>query len=344
MTDKIVMLGTSGAVPTERANLPAVLVLFRGKQFLFDCGEDVQRQFVKCGAGLNKPLKIFISHAHADHVIGLPGLLFRFGFSGRSKLVELFGPPGLIQYFTCHESTVGLNPPFPLHIVEIHHDREKLVHYHRKRRLEVKIEETPIRDGVVYESKEFLVKYVLGVHNIPNFIFGLFQKPVKGKFHPEVAKQLGIPEGYLWKRMHEGRVIEIDGEVIDPLERGVVGQPRQGKAIIYSGDTRPVPELYSNLLEGLQLAVPYVKVDFIVQEAMFTSANADQALEKGHTTAVEAAELVKVLCEKFEVGTLILTHISSRYKDTSEIAAEAKSVKIPARIVVAEDLAEYPLS
>ncbi len=341
MVDRIVFLGTSGAIPTENANLPAVLIQFRGKQFLFDCGEDLQRHFVKAGFKLNKPLKIFISHMHADHVIGLPGLLFRLGFSDRNKLVEIFGPAGLIDYFSCHQRTLGLNPPFPLHIAEIHPRQEKIVHFWKEGK-KITVEETEIVNRTVYNSKEFLVKYGMGDHNIPDFIFGLFQKPRRGKFSPEIARELGIPEGRLWKKLHEGESIEHDGKVIDPMKTGIVGQARPGKVICYSGDTRPLIQRYIEMFKDLSFAVEYDQIDVLIHEAMFTSEHEDQAHEKGHSTSQDVAQMAHELSKNITVNLLVLTHLSSRYKDTDTFLVEAQSY-FKGNLKVAQDFLEIPL-
>lgn len=340
--DRVVFLGTSGAIPTPERNLSAVLVQLRGDQFLFDVGEDIQRRFVQAGAGLNKNLCILVSHLHADHINGLPGLLFRFGLADRTRPLTIIGPPGLVEYFTCHQRTLGLNPAYPLHLIEIHPDQATLVHYRRASRREMHVEEVPAEHQVAWETPRYLVKYALGEHGVPNLSYGLFQKPRKGKFNPHQARALQVPEGRLWKSMHEGKCVTVAGREIDPQETGIVGPPRQGKVVLYSGDTRPVVENFAGMMETLPFAVPYTRINVLIHEAMFLDEHAQLALDKKHSTAREVVALATALAAKYEIRHVLLTHISSRYKDLDAHVAEIETDATLA-VQFARDLLEVNL-
>ncbi|GAB4319536.1 MAG: ribonuclease Z [Promethearchaeota archaeon] len=348
LTDKIVFLGTSGASPSEEASLPAVLVHLNGNYYLFDCGEDLQRNFVKSGAKLNKPTAVFVTHRHADHVIGLPGFIFRLALNERSEPLKIVGPPGLIEYAGCHFRTVGLQPPFHLVVTEIHPSEDdvvggRLVRYERPGPDKQVVESLPISGRTVFENSDAIVRASLGKHSVVNFQFALVQKPRPGKFHPEVARELGVPEGRSWKHLQEGRRIKLGGGEIDPIALGIVEPPVRGKVVVYTGDTRPHPEGIARLLEDLPFPVHYGEIDVLVHEAMYSTQHARQAEQKGHTTAAEAVEVVKRLEDLgVRVKKLVLTHVSTRYKDRSELLEEARKKAGSINVQIASDLLQLP--
>ena len=263
---------------------------------MFDCGEGVQRQMIKAKTGFHKKMKVFISHMHGDHVLGLPGLLQTMALLDRERKLEVYGPPGIKRFIEAIKETVQFVLTFPVEINEI--------------------EEA----GVVCEEKEYTVEAVWANHLIPNLAYALVEKPRPGRFYPEKAKALGVPEGSLWSKLQHGHKVKLpDGRVIKPQH--VVGQHRSGRKIVYTGDTRP----FKGLVKFAAGA------DLLIHDATLDDELAERAQEDGHSTPSQAAENAK----KAKVKKLVLTHISARYDDTSPLLEQAQKAFKNAK--VAED-------
>jgi len=304
MSLRVIFLGTAGSVPTPKRSLPAILIQRKGEQLMFDCGEGVQRQMIKAKAGFHRKMKIFITHMHGDHVLGLPGLMQTMALLDREKKLEVYGPPGIKRFIEAIRETVQFVLTFP---VEIH-----------------EIEE----EGVVCEEKEYTVKAVWANHVIPSLAYALVEKPRPGKFYPEKAKALGVPEGPLWSKLQHGHKIKLpDGRVIKPEQ--VVGPPRQGRKIVYTGDTKPFRG-FMKFAAG---------ADLLIHDATLDDELVERAKEDGHSTPSQAAKNAR----KTRAKQLILTHISARYDDTSILLEQAQ--KIFKNTQVAEDFMriEIPL-
>ncbi|MBE0520266.1 ribonuclease Z [Candidatus Bathyarchaeota archaeon] len=304
MSLRVIFLGTAGSVPTPKRSLPAILIQRKGEQLMFDCGEGVQRQMMKAKTGFHKKMKIFVSHMHGDHVLGLPGLLQTMALLDRERKLEIYGPSGIKRFIEAIKETVQFVLTFP---VEIH-----------------EIEEA----GVVCEEEEYAVKAVWANHAIPSLAYALEEKPRPGKFYPEKAEALGVPEGPLWSKLqHKHKVNLPDGRVIKPEQ--VVGPPRPGRKIVYTGDTRPFKG-FVKFAAG---------ADLLIHDATLDDELAERAAEDGHSTPSQAAENAK----KAKVKQLILTHVSARYDDTSILLEQARKVFKNTR--VAEDFMkiEIPL-
>ena len=273
-------------MPTEGRNLPSIALKHHGWVLLFDAGEDVQRQIERASLGLNKNMAVFISHAHADHLLGLPGILLRFSLLGRTKPLNIFGPEELIEYVKAAQKTINLGTTFEATVYGI-------------------------KPGVVFNEENLAVRAFEVDHR--GFALGFevtLERPT-GEFLPEKAKDLGIPKGPLWSKLADGGSIELeDGRVVKATE--VTGPPPPPLKIVYSGDTRPC--------ESLREAA--VNANVLISEAMYTSEHADLAQERGHSTAQQAAELAK----SAGVGLLVLTHYSPRYFDGAVVLEEAKPV------------------
>jgi ribonuclease Z len=282
---EIITLGTGGSMPTENRNLPAIAIKYQGWVLLFDAGEDVQRQIERAGLGTNKKMAIFISHMHADHVLGLPGLLLRFSLLGRQKPLKIFGPKELIEYVKMNQNTIHLGTTF-----------ETVVH--------------AIEPGVVFQVEELSIRAFAVDHRGYAVGYELtIQKPT-GEFIPEEAERLGVKKGPLWRKLADGeKVVLEDGSEIFPEQ--VTGPPPEPVKIVYSGDTR----LCQNLREASQNA------SVLIAEAMYTTEHKDLADERGHSTAKGMAQLAT----ESNVGLLVLTHYSPRYFDGSEILEEGKA-------------------
>jgi ribonuclease Z len=283
---RVIFLGTGGSMPTEGRNLPAFAVEFGGWVLLFDNGEDIQRQMGRAGIGLNKRMCVFITHMHADHVLGLPGLLFRLSLLGRTRPLSIFGPEGLIEYVKMNQQTINLGTTFEATVYGI-------------------------KSGPIFSAEDLSVDAFEVDH--PGIAFGYtvaHQRPT-GKFLPEKALELGVPRGPLWKALASGESVKLDdGRHVAPQE--VTGPRPRAFKVVYSGDTRPCQTL-RDAAEG---------ADLMICEAMFTSDDAGIAHERGHMTAALAAEIAL----QANVRLLALTHYSPRYGDGSTILDEASAV------------------
>lgn len=308
---ELIILGSSAAIPVKERNLPAIALKYKSEILLFDCGEDLQRAFTQANLKFNKPLKIFISHFHGDHIIGLPGLLFRFGLMDRDAPVWIFGPRNLFLYLYVHRLTVGLNPKYPLHIVEIDSDESKVLEYEGLDS-ERPLNEKEFENSIFYETNYYTMSYAIVDHSVLTFAYAFHEKPRSGKFDPERAKELGIPMSNLWKKLQEGKPIELNGRIIDPIKEGIVGPPRPGLKLTYSGDLKPCDSLIELGKDS----------DILIHEATYAKELAAIAEEKQHSTSIDAANDAK----KMNAKKLILTHFSSRYPDVTLLEQEAKEI------------------
>jgi ribonuclease Z len=279
-------LGTGAATPTVDRNVAALAVQREGETILFDCGEGTQRQMMRYGVGFSFT-EVFFSHYHADHILGITGLLRTMGLQDRTAPVTLYGPRGAKRVLGTAISLGVERNKFPVEIVELR-PGDRLV-----------------RDGydlVVFETD----------HRADTVGYALAEHIRLGRFHPERARELGVPEGPLWGRLHKGETVSLeDGRTVSPAE--LVGTPRHGRTLVYSGDTRP----HLALLEAARGA------DLLIHEATFGGDEAARAVETGHSTAAEAARIAL----DAGVRRLVLTHISPRYsRDAPELLAEARAV------------------
>ena len=287
MSLRVIFLGTAGSVPTIKRSLPAILIQRKGEQIMFDCGEGVQRQMIKAKTGFHRKTKIFVTHMHGDHVLGLPGLMQTMALLDRERKLEVYGPTGIKRFIEAIRETVQFVLTYP---VEIH-----------------EIEEA----GVVCEEKEYAVEAVWANHVIPNLAYALVEKSRPGKFHPEKAKAIGVPEGPLWSKLQHAHKVKLpDGHVIKPEQ--VVGPSRAGRKIVYTGDTRPFRDV-------LKFAAG---ADLLIHDATLDDALAERADEDGHSTSSQAAENAK----KAKVKRLVLTHISARYDDANVLLEQARNI------------------
>ena len=282
----VTFLGTGAACPTVDRNVAGLAVQREGETILFDCGEGTQRQMMRYGVGFSFA-EVFFTHFHADHMLGITGLLRTMGLQDRTAPVTLYGPRGAPKILGAAMSLGIERNKFPVEVVEIRAgDRLHRDEY----------------DIVVFETE----------HRADTVGYALAEHTRLGRFHPERARELGVPEGPLWGRLHKGeRVTLDDGRTVSPPD--LVGAPRRGRTVVYSGDTRP----HLALLQAARGA------DLLIHEATFGGDEAERAVETGHSTAAEAARVA------LEAGVrrLVLTHISPRYtRDAPELLAEARAV------------------
>ena len=319
---EIIILGSSAAIPMNNRNLPSIALRYKNELLLFDCGEDLQRRFTEAKLKFNKPMKIFISHFHGDHVIGLPGLLFRFGLIEREAPLTIFGPRNLFLYLMLHSKILGLKTNYPFKVVEIDPDNNTLIEYNGLNS-ENKYYEITIQNDIIFEGENYNINYAVVDHSILTFGYCFNEKPRNGKFNPEKARELSIPEGNLWGKMHKGQTITHEGKLINPEKEGIVGPKRVGRKITYSGDTAPCESLIKLGMHS----------DVLIHEATFSKELKEVAFEKKHSTSTDAANVAL----KMNAKTLIITHLSSRYQEDAEnLLEDAK--KIFPNTLLAHDL------
>ncbi|MHA1104599.1 MAG: ribonuclease Z [Promethearchaeota archaeon] len=318
----IIILGSAAAIPMKERNLPSIALRYQNELLLFDCGEDVQRRIIEAGLKFNKPMKILISHFHGDHIIGLPGLLFRFGLIERDAPLTIYGPRNLFLYLYLHKKILGLKANYPFKIIEIDHLSNKILEYDGLDS-ESPINEVNIENNIIFNGKKYSLKYTTVEHSVISFGYSFIEKPRSGKFNPERAIELEIPEGRLWKRMQEGQTIEYKGREINPEKEKIVGPKLTGRKITYSGDTLPSNNL---IMLGKDS-------DVLIHEATFSNEQKKIAEKKKHSTSVDAANSAL----KMNAKKLILTHISSRYQEDAIILLEDAKKLFP-NTILAEDL------
>jgi len=299
---RIIFLGTAGSIPTPKRSLPAILIQRKGEQIMFDCGEAVQRQMIKARAGFHKKMKVFITHMHGDHVLGLPGLLQTMSLLDRGKKLDIYGPQGIKRFLEDIRETVQFVLTFPVEIHEI------------------------LETGTVCEEEEYIVEAVWANHVIPNVAYALVEKPRPGRFYPEKAKVLGVPEGPLWSKLQHGHKVKLsDGRIIKPED--VTGPVRTGRKIVYTGDTRP----FRGFVKFAANA------DLLIHDATLNDELSERAEEDGHSTPAQAA----INAKRAKVKRLVLTHISARYEDTNPLLKKAR--KIFKNTEVAEDFMQIEI-
>src|SRR5262245_41998083 len=293
----LTFLGTGAATPTVDRNVAGLVLHREGETILFDCGEGSQRQMMRFGVGFSFA-EIFFTHYHADHLLGVTGLMRTLGLMDRTTPVTLYGPRGRARVLGA-AITLGIKRnKFPIEIREVRAgDRLARADY----------------DIVVFETE----------HRADTVGYAVAEHTRLGRFHPERARELGIPEGPLWGRLHKGETVTLDdGRAIRPED--LVGEPRHGRTVGYSGDTRP----HLPLIEAARGA------DLLVHEATFGGDELERARETGHSTAAEAARVAA----EAGVRRLVLTHISPRYgRDAAELLAEARAI-FPETIIARDGL------
>lgn len=288
-------LGTAAAVPTKERGLSCMCIEREGEVLMFDAGEGTQMAFSKAALGWNRKMTIFITHMHGDHCLGLPGLIQTMSLQNRSRPIRIYGPPGISDFIESNTRLLNFKPPF---VVEMHE----------------------VTEGVILETGGYLVRSCGADHTIPAYSYLLEERERPGRFHPERAQELGVPEGRLWGLLQKGRDVEVDGRVVSPEQ--VLGEGRPGIRIGYSGDTRP-----TNRLETF-----FAGCDYLVFDSTFTEDMRERADATRHSTAGGAATLAK----NGGVRNLVLTHFSARYGDDTVPLAEAR--RIHGSVIAAKDL------
>jgi ribonuclease Z len=252
----IVFLGTAGSMPTPQRAPAALLVRRGGDKLLFDCAEGTQRQLLRSSVGLPELEEIFVTHFHADHVLGLPGMFKTFSLRGRELPLTVYGPRGLKDLLASLKRVVG-KLAYDLKLVEVEPG------------------DVLQRDG--YRLATFGV-----AHGVPAVGWSLIETTRPGRFDVDRANALGVPNGPQRGALQRGEAVTLDdGRTVTPDE--VLGPARPGRKLVVTGDTAPSDEIVEAAWDA----------DVLVTEATFSDEERDRAAETRHQTATQAAECAR---------------------------------------------------
>ena len=296
----VYFLGTAGALPTPTRNPPCIMIRRGSDTLLFDCGEGAQQQMMRarCGFTINA---IFVSHWHADHFLGIFGLVQTMSFNGRTELLTIYGPEWVHEFVNTLRHVARFNLKFPMESVELSH-------------------------GSWVRFDGYTVTAFSANHGLPSLGFILEEDPRPGRFNREQAIAFGVPAGPLFGRLQRGETVTVgigDASVTIGPEQ-VMGHPRPGRKIVYTGDTRTVHPSIMDIAHD---------ADLLIHDATYDESEAARAAEFYHATASQAGEAATAL----NAGTLVLVHTSSRYTDVQAHVSDAQK-KYSGRILVPNDL------
>jgi ribonuclease Z len=253
---KLIFLGTSAAQPTEKRGLSCICLEKDGEILMFDAGEASQISYMKSGLGWNKKMKIFVTHLHGDHCIGLLGLVQTMTMQHRTESLEIYGPSGIEEFITTNIKILNFGLSFPIMI-------------------------TIVKEGRIFDSKDYSVHACKANHSVITYSYLFEEKDKPGRFNLDKANDLKIPKGKLWKQLQNGFEIKIGERIISPEE--VLEEKRPGKKIGISGDTMPTKELEEFFKD----------CDYLVFDSTFLDEIKEKAEETRHSTAKQAALLGK---------------------------------------------------
>ena len=281
---RLTFLGTAGSWPTKERSASAIALDTERELLLLDCGEGTQRQFFQSSASFMRVRRVFLTHFHGDHFLGLPGLIQSMCLNNRTEALDIYGPSDAkemvervlqLGYFTLR---------FP---VEVH----------------------ALPAGHSVELNGYEVRTARADHPVPSLAYRLDEGPKRGRFDGERARSLGI-RGADFGRLEAGDPVHVGATTVRPED--VMGPPRPGRSVVYSGDTAPSEEV-RKLAE---------RATILIHEATTAQDLETEANKWGHSSARQAAALAR----EAQVGTLFLTHFSSRYKETDPLRDEARAV------------------
>jgi ribonuclease Z len=299
---KVVVLGSGGSWPSRDRNPPAVALKLDGDILLFDCAEGTQRQFMLSSLSFMQVRYVLLSHLHADHFLGLPGLAETMALNGRKEPLHVFGPKGSAARLRMLFSVGYFSSVFEL----VFHD---------------------LRPGEEVQLDGLRLRAVGGIHQIPSLAYAVEEPDRPGKFDLQKAKALGIPEGPLFNRLQSGETVNHGGKQYTPDM--VLGPPRKGRKIVYTGDTSPSPEI-------VELARD---CDLLIHDSTADAGLTEKANRYGHSSNVQAAQAA------VDAGALrlLLVHVSPRFgpADAPRILEEAQEI-FP-ETVLSSDLMELDI-
>ena len=283
------ILGCGGMMPLPNRHLTSVLLRREGELFLFDCGEGTQVSLRKLNLRWKKISVIFISHTHADHVTGLPGLLMLSSQVERDDPLYIIGPPKIADYIEASRQVLDMYINYEIIVREI------------------------TEGGVVYEGEDFRVRAFPLRHTKPCYGYTLEEDNRPGEFHPEKAEALKVKRGPLWAALQSGKTVTAeDGSEVRPEQ--VLGETRTGRKFSFVTDSLAFPQI-ANEVAGS---------DLFICEGMFERALEENAREKKHMTAEQAARLALAA----DVKKLALIHYSPRYTEheLKQVIKEAEAI------------------
>ncbi len=280
---RICFLGTGGSWPSRRRNVSSFAVSSGSTTVLMDCGEGTQRQLLSSPVSPMKIKAVLISHLHGDHFLGLPGLVQTMSLNDRKAPMEVYGPAGSIEALEKGLTMCHFTPNFEISGHEL-------------------------KPGDIFSIDHLTISCSRADHgNIPSLSFRISEPDRPGKFNRAKALELEIPEGPKWGALQRGESVMIgtgsDVKMVEPQE--VVGPPREGVSLVYSGDTAPCDEV-EKLARNASV---------LIHEATFADSHREIAAGFGHSTAREAAALAR----RANVSQLFLVHISPRYQKDEEL-------------------------
>jgi ribonuclease Z len=271
------ILGCGGMMPLPHRHLTSVLLRREGDLFLFDAGEGTQVSLRRLNLRWKKINAIFISHTHADHVTGLPGLLMLSSQVDRDEPLYIYGPPRIAEYVETSRRVLDMYINYEIIVKEV---------------------QAP---AVCYEGDGFRIRAFPLRHTKTCYGYAMEEDARPGAFHPERAVELGVPRGPLWSRLQAGEPVEsADGSVVRPED--VLGPARTGRKFSYVTDSLYVPEIAAEVSNS----------DLFVCEGMFERELLPSAVEKKHMAAFQAATLAR---DAGGVKKLALIHYSPRYAE-----------------------------
>jgi ribonuclease Z len=299
------VLGCGGMMPLPHRHLTSVLLRREGELFLFDGGEATQISIRRLNLRWKKITAIFVSHMHADHVTGLPGILMLSSQVDREEPLYIFGPPKLADYIEQSRRSLDMYINYEIIVREI------------------------TEPGVVWKGEGFSIRAFPLRHTKTCYGYTMEEEKRPGAFHPEKALELGVPRGPLWSELQGGANVSLpDGRVVQPGQ--VLGPPRSGRKFSYVTDSLYFPEISREVAGS----------DLLVCEGMFEKALEQSAVEKKHMTAEQAGRIAR---DAGGVRKLALIHYSPRYADRELkiLADEARAVFPEA--VLSKDRMDFPI-
>jgi ribonuclease Z len=294
---RLTFLGTAGSWPTKERSASAIALDLERELLLLDCGEGTQRQFFQSSQSFMRVKRVFLTHFHGDHFLGLPGLIQSMGLNNRTEPLEVYGPPDAPEMMDRVLHLGHYTPRFP---VNVH----------------------AMRAGESLELDGYTVRAAAADHPVPALAYRIDEGPKRGRFDGALARSLGI-HGRDFARLEAGEAVKTEGGTVHPQD--VMGPPRPGRSVVYSGDTAPVDSV-RKLADRATL---------LIHEATTSADLEAEANRWGHSSARQAAEIAR----SAGVGGLFLTHFSSRYKELDALEAEAKALFTDAR--AARDLLDH---
>ncbi|HUK22356.1 MAG TPA: ribonuclease Z [Gemmatimonadales bacterium] len=288
----LTFLGTSAARPTVERNVAAVAIERDGETLLFDCGEGTQRQMMRYGVSFALR-EIYFTHFHADHFLGVIGLIRTLGLQGREEPLLLYGPAGAKRVLSQAISLGVERVPFDVQVREVKPG-------------------DVLGEGGSGKREGYVIQVFETEHGGGSVGYALREHERLGRFDPEKARSAGVPEGPLWGKLQRGETVEVAaGQRVSP--EGIVGAKRPGRLVALTGDTRPCASVVA-AAHG---------ADLLVHEATFGEEEKERARETRHSTAQEAAQVALAA----GVRRLVLSHVSARYSiSADELAKEARAV------------------